>query len=274
MNNQKCPNCGFINFATAEACRKCETLFISADHHELSHYEQPAPSYSSTNYHEQPTPDYSSGSYQQSGPSYSSSNYYQLGPPKRKVPVFKICALSFLMLMVLGGVRIFSWYRSQFTWQDFKPNTSSLTIMMPGEPSTAGPIEADTEAGKLTTYSYTYMVPEQGSLIIGLIKGIPVGMPGSRPNPKVLHATLDSLMSETNSTLISQRDTYDHSFPAVEFEMQPPGNSGARKNRGFGKLIFTTSGLYILTVVAYEDTQLFSERSRFLNPPERYGNAY
>lgn len=263
MNNQKCPNCGFINFVTAEACRKCETVLISTGHDEQSHDQQPSADYSASSYYPQ-----------QSAPGYTSTNYYQLGPPRRKVPIFKICAISFLMLMALGGVRIFSWYRSQFKWQDFKPNNSSLTIMMPGEPSTAGPIEADTEAGKLTTYSYTYMVPEQGSLIIGLIKGIPVGMPGSRPNPKVLHASLDALMSETNSTLISQRDTYDHSFPAVEFEMQPPGNSGTRKNRGFGKMIFTTSGLYILTVVAYEDTQLFSERARFLNPPERYGNAY
>jgi hypothetical protein len=40
MNNKKCPNCGFINFVDAEACRKCETILSWSEESDQTSYNE------------------------------------------------------------------------------------------------------------------------------------------------------------------------------------------------------------------------------------------
>src|SRR5258707_6389481 len=53
MSNKKCPNCGFINFLTAETCRKCETSLDAAGQPEAYGQQADASGYG---YRYQPQP--------------------------------------------------------------------------------------------------------------------------------------------------------------------------------------------------------------------------
>src|SRR5207237_989621 len=105
MNNKKCSFCGFINFVSAETCKKCEAMLVSASE---------APQAGET-YYGQPAQRYAPGRVTP----YSS---------KSRFPILKGVAYVFAGLVVLsalsgGGVALLK-SRSKVTWREYHPDGS------------------------------------------------------------------------------------------------------------------------------------------------------
>lgn len=236
MENKKCPNCGFINFATAQSCRKCET--------ELGYVERP--------YRVTPA---------KSG---------------RRFPILKVflCLIGAVIgyATITGGLALLK-PGAKIAWQQFSPPHGGISVMMPTEPTTHEPIVTPLPIGNMTTYMYNSTVIGQGSVLYCVVS-IPVTLSPENPRgdlpyeqlPKMLDDELDNLLTKTKSTLVSKSSVTLYSNPGLEFEIRPPGNLDLKAARGFGKLFILQNHEYLLLVTASEGSQLLSDKNIFLNP--------
>lgn len=236
MENKKCPNCGFINFATVQSCRKCEM--------ELGYVERPS----------RVTPPKSG----------------------RRFPILKVFLCLFGGVIVVstfkGGLGLFA-PNDKIEWRQFSPPHGGISVMMPTEPKTHEPIVTPLAIGNMTTYMYNSMVVGQGSVFYCVVV-MPVTLSPENPRgdlpyeqlPKMLDDELDNLLTKTKSTLVSKSSVTLYSSPALEFEIRPPGNLDLTAARGFGKLFILRNHEYLLLVTASEGSQLLSDKNIFLNP--------
>lgn len=246
MNNKKCAYCGFINFMTAEVCRKCEAILTTSPETE----QHPA-------YYGQPAARYAPGAVMP----------YQ--PPKRNFPILKGAAISLVSLVVVaalgGGGAAFLKSHSKVTWQAYHPEGSTMTVMMPNEPTRHEPVTTPLPTGTMTNHSYVSIVTGQGTAMFCFVDYTETEFTDDI-TAKALDAELNDFLKRTNSTLISKQSINYQGVAGVEFEIKPPDSLGPRMNRGFGKLLLTTSRLYFFSIVANEQSNMFSERDKFLNP--------
>jgi hypothetical protein len=246
MNNKKCAYCGFINFMTAEVCRKCEAILTTSPEAE----QHPG-------YYGQPAARYAPGSIMP----------YQA--PKNSFPVLKVSAYVFVGVVVLaalsGGGMAFLKSHSKVTWREYHPEGETMTVMMPNEPTRHEPVTTPLPTGSMTNHSYVSVVTGQGTAMFCF-----VDYTGTEFTDDItaqgLDAELNDFLRRTNSTLISKKSINYQGVAGVEFEIKPPDSLGPRMNRGFGKLLLDRSRLYFFSIVANEESNMFSERDKFLNP--------
>jgi hypothetical protein len=249
MNNKKCRFCGFINFIEAEACRKCEAMLDAPGHSAQTQPGQPAPGYTSP------------------------YNYqYQYQPPAYNRGISTMAKV----LVVVGAVIVVSigltvamaaWsYKkhSRIAWQEFRPGEPGLSVMMPAEPTALDPIVTPTQMGEIKNYPYTAVVSGQGMTMFCIVSFPFSFVDYPRPD-KVLDAELDSLMKRTNSTLISKRSLNEGETKGLAFDFQTKGNLRGEVQKGFGKLVLGGTRLYLLYIVASENSELLEGRDKFLN---------
>src|SRR5207302_2718362 len=103
MNNKKCSFCGFINFVSAETCKKCEAMLVSASE----------------------TPQAGEPYYGQPAQRYAASGVVPYSS-KSRFPILKVVAYVFVGLVVLsalsgGGVALLK-SRSKVSWREYHPD--------------------------------------------------------------------------------------------------------------------------------------------------------
>ena len=244
MDHKKCSNCGFINFITAEVCRKCET--------NLNGVNRP---------------------YQVEPPTSGSG-----------FPVFKVLVCSFVGLSLLGGLiflsalaggvsRMAEPTRHKIGWQEFR-SADGGSVMMPSQTKTQEAIITSTPIGNVTAKVHTSALMGQGSVLF-CVYTLPATRSAANPSgiqheqlPGILDDQLNAVVTNTNSTLVSKKSVILGSNPALEFELRPPGNSNVKAARGFGKLFFVGGHEVLLLITASEGSDLLAEKEVFLNPPQ------
>lgn len=244
MNNKKCPNCGFINFVTAEACRKCETSLI-ADEAQYAYYEAPPPYRGGVNQYQQPY------------------------PTKKSVSTLRAIGYVFVGVLALGVIS--TWgvgylkSHTRVNWIEYHPDGIDATIMMPNEPARHEPILTPMATGTMSNHSYVSVVAGQGTAMFCFVdySGIVINKSIA---PQALDAELNAFLSRTHSTLISKNPIDYQGMTGLEFEITPPENLGSKARRGYGKMFVSMSRLYFLSITAAEDTELFAGKDKFLNP--------
>lgn len=241
MNNQKCPSCGFINFANAEICKKCEVPLTAPADHQYNirndlHFRAPAPP------------------------------AYQPYPTKRKLPILKGFVISMVALAAVSAVRYTLFGRSNINWVEYHPESINLTVMMPGEPTRIEPVTTPLASGSMTNHSFASFVSGQGSAVFCFVDYMGTGDWSSRDVIKqALDAELSDYLRQTNSKLISKKEITYGGMSGLEFELQVPDNSGAKAARSYGRMLIAQSRLYFLTFTAAEGTELLAGKDKFLN---------
>ena len=246
MNNKKCSFCGFINFVSAETCKKCEAMLVSASE---------APQAGET-YYGQPAQRYAPGGVTP----YSS---------KSRFPILKVVAYVFAGLVVLsalsgGGVALLK-SRSKVSWREYHPDGSSATVIMPNEPSRHEPIVTPLPVGTMTNHSYVSIVIGQGTAMFCYVDYTGTVF-NNELAAQALDAELNDFLKRTNSTLVSKKPITYQGMTGLEFEMTPSDNLGLRVHHGYGKLLLTINRLYFFSIIAAENSDLFSGKDKFLNP--------
>src|SRR5260221_2288428 len=123
MSNKKCPNCGFINFLTAETCRKCETSLDAAGQPEAYGQQADASGYG---YQYQPQP----YAVQKS----SNATLIKVLAGAGALIVFAVIAVG--VVSVVTVVRS----RSRIVWQEFHPGEPGLSVTIPNTPVAHEPV--------------------------------------------------------------------------------------------------------------------------------------
>ena len=137
--------------------------------------------------------------------------------------------------------------------------------MMPNEPTRHEPIVTPLPVGTMTNHSYVSIVTGQGTAMFCFVDY--TGMTFTdNVTSAALDAELNDFLKRTNSTLVSKKPITYQGMTGLEFEMTPPDNLGLRVHHGYGKLLLTTSRLYFFSIIANEDSDLYSGKDKFLNP--------
>jgi hypothetical protein len=248
MNHKKCSNCGFINFLSAETCRKCETSLDAVGHPET--YGQPTPGYS-YGYQNQPQPHAARKS----------------GNATLIKVLAGVGALLVLAVIAVGVVSVVlvAKSHSRVAWQEFQPGEQGLSVMMPGPPTAHEPVVTPLSIGEMKNYMYTSTVIGQGSVLFGMVV-FPANFDNLKIADKVLDGELDNMLKGSDSTLVSKSGFDEGEIKGLAFEFKPPGNVIPRVDRGFGKMYLTKNRLYFLTIVAKDNSELFAGKEKFLKP--------
>jgi len=255
MNNKRCPSCGFINFASAAACRKCETSL------HLAGTPQP-------------------GGQQTLGSPYGSGYGYQYRPQRKSgIPVWaKACAAVGVLIVVafvasVAGLVLFVKSHSKLEWQEFQPGEQGLSVMMPGPPNAHDPIVTPAANGEIKNYIYTSTVIGQGSAtfyIVTFPDSFNRDKIQSDKIDKVLDAEMDNMLKEVDATLVSKSRFDEGEVKGLSFEFKPQSKMMREDERGYGKLYLTANRLYALTLVARKNSELHRSKEKFLKPTIPY----
>jgi hypothetical protein len=242
MNNKKCPYCGFINFVTAEACRKCETSLIS-DEAQHAYYEAPPPYRGGVNSYNQP---------------YATKSSLSFG--KAIVCVLGLVFGAIAFIWTLGFVG-----HANVKWIEYHPDGLEITVMMPNEPTRVEPVLTPTVGGTMSNHTYASIVPSQGTVLFCFVDyhGIYIS---EEVAPQALDAELSAFVSRTHSTLISKNPINYQGMTGLEFELAPSEELGSKGSRSYGKMFVASSRLYFLSITAGNGTDLLASKDKFLNP--------
>jgi hypothetical protein len=249
MNNKKCPNCGFINFATAEACRKCETSLSEwGESDQTSSYDAPRNYRGGTNTNALPY------------------------PTKRRTTagqIFASVAGLALAAIFYTGVTGLIRGNANVNWIEYHPAGQSITVMMPNEPTLEQPTLPPLPAGSVSMHTFTSDVSGQGAAVFGYADyaGVEIG-----DSSQALENGLSGLVKKSNSTLISKTPINYQGLPGLEFELTPPESAGIRNGHGYGKILLDHNRVYMLVIAAGENTALIAGKDKFLNPELNNGS--
>jgi hypothetical protein len=239
MNNKKCHYCGFINFVTAEECRKCEAALSASG-------EAPSYDHAST---------YRGGV----------SAYATPHPTRSGFSILKGFALVGVVLVVFAT----AWWGVGFirggakiSWIEYQPDGVPITLMVPNKPVRLEPVVTSIPGGgSISQHQFTATVPDQGSALFcfGEVSGRSLN---SADMPRYSEATLQNLLQQLNAKLISKSSIEYQGMPGLEFEIKSLDDD----ERGYGKMFVSPTRMYVLIVAGNEGTELIAGKEKFLNP--------
>lgn len=238
--NKKCPYCGFINFINAEACRKCETV--------LTDFAGSA----GTN----DPPAYRGGVSNYALPS-ATRQQSSLARLFTGVAGFAFGAIVFTV--AIGFIR----GHGSVNWIAYHPDGLGITVMMPNEPTAEQQTQTPVPGVTVTAHAFISEVRDQGIAVFAYADYSGLNIGGTS---EALDKSLNGLITNSKSTLVSKSPITYQGLPGLEFECTPPESAGIRNGHGYGKILLSEPRVYIVFITASEDTDLLASKERFLNP--------
>lgn len=239
MNNKKCHYCGFINFVTAEECRKCEAVLTAAG--EPSSFDRAAT--------------YRGG-----------SNAYQTPyPTKSSFPILKVFVLVLVVVTVFGIVS--KWglglvrSSAKVEWIEYNPDGLPITVMMPNTPVPLEPVVRSIPGGTMSQHQYTSTVAGQGAVMFSFadVRGVFLNRADM---PRYSEAALQAMLPTLNAALVSKSPIEFQGMPGLEFELKSLDDDEV----GYGKLFLSPTRMYVLIIAGHEGTDLMAGKEKFLTP--------
>lgn len=239
MNNKKCHYCGFINFVTAEECRKCAAVLTAPG--------DPSSDGHAETYH-------------------GGVNAYATPYPTRSgFPILKGFALVAVVLVVFAT----AWWGVGFIrggakiqWSEYHPDGLPITIMMPNKPVRLEPVVTSIPGGgTISQHQYTATVPDQGSAMFSFAD-VSGRFINRADMPSFSEAALQGLLPQLNASLVSKSPIEFQGMPGLEFEIKSLDDD----ERGYGKLFVSPTRMYVLIIAGHEGTNLMAGKEKFLNP--------
>lgn len=240
MNNKKCHYCGFINFVTAEECRKCEAVLTA--HGEPSSFDRAAT--------------YRGGS----------NAYATPYPTQSRFPILKVFALVVVVVVVFGIVSRWGLglvrSSSKVEWIEYHPDGLPITVMMPNTPVRLEPaVTSIPGGGTISQHQYTSKVAGQGAAMFSF-----ADVSGRWLNradmPRYSEAALQAMLAHLNAALVSKSPIEYQGMPGLEFEIKSLDDD----ERGYGKLFVSPTRMYALIIAGPEGSDLMAGKEKFLSP--------
>lgn len=245
MNNKKCPYCGFINFAQAEACRKCETF--------LTDLPEEAPDTGPPVYR---------GGVSSSRQPYEAKTGFTLGKL-----VICIAGLLFGMAVYVLAIRphLLDLFTAKCEWTEYRLTGSDFTVTMPGKPHNIDPADLPPEARGLVEHSVVTEVRGQGEATFAFIDYSASEVDISKAEV-LLDRAMNGALEKSKSRLISKTSVTVYGMPGIEFECEPPPGTFRKPGHAYGKLFINSNRLYMLFIAGVENSELLAGKDKFFSP--------
>ena len=225
MNSLRCSNCSFLNFATANACKRCNTaLDAPAQAAENNFFGGYAPTALQPSY--QTASDYPQPGY---APQYFPAPIAPLPTVSKNGAANAVLfALFGVAVLIAAGIGILWKFGHKQTlasansgWQEYKSQDEAFTIQMPGKPSESVQRQS-TPAGEYQMH-VAMAIHNQQSAFITAYADYPSNFKDI-PAQSLLDLASQGALSRSSATLVSKKNISLDGYPGLELEMLPPGN--------------------------------------------------
>jgi hypothetical protein len=225
MNSLRCDNCSFLNFATANACKRCNTPFDAPAGTEENNFFG---GYAATTWQ----PSYQTASdYPQ--PAYAPQYFHTpVAPLPRASKNGGTNAVLFALLgvavVIAAGIGLLWKFGTKpasakvnVGWEEYNAQDESFTIQMPGK-ATESVQRQSTPAGEYKMH-LAMVVHNQGGAFIAAYADYPSNF-SNIPAQSLLDLAAQGALNRSNATLVSKKNISLDGYPGLELEMLPPKN--------------------------------------------------
>lgn len=272
MNSIRCGNCGFLNFATATACKRCKAEFATDPAQALNpaaiNYETSSqPSYQATPYEtvaQWPQPAYASPL---PPPMYMPSPIAPLPRASRNGATNEVL-WTLLGLTIFIGVGLgFVWRLVKPSptitgWQEYTSQDGSYTVQMPTKPLETEESQAS-PAGSLQMHLMLGSMQEKGIYIVGYTDY--PNVPSNVSIKQLLDSAAEGAASNSGATMLSKKEIMLDGNQGIEVEMDVPPSKIPGGGKATCRIYWASPRIYILFVGGSTGAGIYESRSKFLD---------
>jgi hypothetical protein len=258
MNN-RCINCGFLNFASASVCKRCQASFGEVPSVETNN--------SSGNYSTNWQGGYEMAA-QWPQPAYQGA-YYPAPIAALPVRSKKGGANVLLWALLCGAIAVaagigFLWKFNKpavdnYTWQEVQAPDNSFSVSMPVKP-----VEATQNLKPdLQLHSLTGDMKRDGFYGIAYAdyhydtSKVPVSL--------LLDTAAQGSANNTGSQIVSKKSITLSGYPGLEADMEVPTSTVPGGGRIACRLFWVSPRMYIVCVGGPESSSVYASRAKFLD---------
>jgi hypothetical protein len=261
MNN-RCSSCGFLNFATVSACKRCKTPLDEIPSAEAGHQPESYPAAWSGGYEmaaQWPQPGYQ--------PAYFPMPVAAL-PAKSKNGGTNALLVSLLVgaLVVAGGIGILWKFGKassvNYAWQEYKADDESFTIQMPAKPMETVQTQA-TPAGNLQMHM-SMAILDKGPAFMVAYADYPSSFKYV-PADELLDASAQGAVTSSNSVLVSKKKISFDGHPGIEMELEPPPGKMPGGGTGLARIYWVAPRIYIIFAAGPKSAETNAALLKFVN---------
>jgi hypothetical protein len=262
MNNLRCGNCSFLNFTSADHCKRCKARFNThPENSENIFFGEDAsvwqPGYQTAPCHLQPT----------GAPQYLPTPVAPL-PHTSKYSGTNALLLTMLVVAVLMALGIGVLWKfgqpvqAHAGWQEYRADDDSFTIEMPttplrdvqSQPTPAGEIKAHTMLGNMGSkgvYAVAY-----SDYPVDLIDGSP---------DMLLDLAARGAVNNAGATMKGKKSITLDGHPGIEVEMTVPPSKVPGGGLAVCRIYWVKPRIYVILVGGHESSEVYKDRARFLD---------
>jgi hypothetical protein len=264
MNPYRCTDCGFLNFASASACKRCKAALVVAPSSELAEHN----SYGS--YSTGMQPDYqTAAAYPQPvySPQYFPTPIASL-PRASKNGGTNAVLLSLLGVAVIIALGIGVLWKfgkpatANLGWLEYKAEDGSFTVEMPVKPMVTSESKP-TPTGDMQTRILMGSMHEKGVYVIAYTDYPPNSLKVS-PD-MLLDFVAQGAVNNSGATMISKKRITLDGYQGMEVEMMVPPDKLPGGGLAVCRIYWTAPRIYTIFVGAPESSEVYRDRMRFLD---------
>lgn len=262
MNSNRCLNCGFLNFASASTCKRCQAAFLNetSSAETAAHQSDPY----ATNWQ---------GGYEMAAawpqPAYQPSYF---PTPVAALPSRSksggganvlLWVLLFGALAVAAGIG-FLWKFNKsasdsYTWQEVQAPDNSFVVSMPTKPVET----TQSLPGNLQMHVLTGNMKQDGFYGVAYAD-YPVN--GSKvPVDTLLSTAANGAASNSGAQIVSKKPITLSGYPGVEVDMDVPKQAVPGGGKVACRIYWVAPRMYIVVVGGPESSAVYGSRARFLD---------
>jgi hypothetical protein len=264
MNNVRCVNCGFLNFASAPSCKRCKAEFESAPAYlgnspaiddgassQVNYQAAPSQVVLSQAGPHQVAPEWSQPAFQ---PPFQPPIYFPtpIAPLPRaskngatKAVLWTLLGVAVFIALGIGAIWKFGKAASSanYVWQEYKAPDESYTILMPSKPVESVQSQS-TPAGEIQMHISLADMSRDGAYLVGYAD-YPDNFK-SLSSQQLLDAGAQGAVTRSGATLASKKNITLDGYPGVELELLPPAGQAPPGARALARIYWVAPRLYIM----------------------------
>jgi hypothetical protein len=264
MNNVRCVNCGFLNFASAPSCKRCKAEFESAPAYlgnppssddgassQVSYQAAPYPAEVTQAVPYHAAPQWPQPEYQ---PPFQPPLYFPtpIAPLPRaskngatNAVLWTLLGVAVFIALSIGAIWKFGKPASSanYVWQEYKAPDESYTILMPNHPVEIVQSQS-TPAGEIQTHISGVEMGQNGAYMVAY-----ADYPGNftkLSSQELLDAGAQGAVTRSRATLVSKKNITLDGYPGVELELLPPAGEGLDGGHARARIYWAAPRLYIM----------------------------
>ncbi len=261
MNSNRCLNCGFLNFASATACKRCRAAFDETPSAETAQQSDP---YSTGGWQ---------GGYELAAPWPQPA--YQ--PSYFPTPVAALPSRSkggganvLLWVLLCGAIAVaaaigFLWKFNKpasdnLTWQEVKAPDNSFTVSMPVKP-----VESTNSVGpNIQMHSWTGNMNKDGFYAVAYAD-YPGAGSSKIPSGSLLDSAAQGAASNSGAQIVGKKNITLSGYPGLETDMDVPTSAVPGGGKVACRIFWVTPRIYIVCAGGPESSPVYTSRAKFLD---------